>query len=334
MTDGIERASRLIDRFGRIHSYLRISVTDRCNLRCQYCMPAEGIAVKAKSELLSYEEILRVAKVFVRLGVNKIRITGGEPLVRQDLEHLIEGLSKLKGLEHIAMTTNGVLLAKKAAALKKAGLNSINISLDSLKAESFREITLRDDFHKVIAGIDEAEHCAFAPLKLNVVVMKGRNENEIVSFVDFVKNRALNVRFIEYMPFKDNRWDESMVYSFAQMKAEIEKSFQLEALPGQKSDVAKDFRIVDGRGTVSFITSMTESFCSSCNRLRMTADGSVKSCLFYDAEVNLKEKLRGGCSDEEIEEMILYALERKPEAHPPMEELALLSNRTMIEIGG
>ena len=324
----------LIDKFGRKHSYLRISVTDRCNLRCVYCMPPEGITLKKKNELLSFEEIVRVSRVFVEMGIDKIRITGGEPLVRHDLEALIAGLASLPGLKHLSMTSNAVLLAQKASALKKAGLQSINISIDSLRADRFKEITLRDDFDKVIAGIDAAESVGLSPIKLNVVVMKGRNDDEVLDFVDYVKDRDFNVRFIEYMPFKDNHWDAANVYSFSEMKEVIQTRYQLEPLKGLPSDVAKDFQIAGFKGKVSFISSMTDSFCSTCNRLRMTADGSIKSCLFYDAEISFKEKLRAGCSDLEIREMILYALANKPEAHPPMEELAEMSNRAMVEIGG
>ncbi len=324
----------LIDKFGRKHSYLRISVTDRCNLRCVYCMPPEGIPLKKKNELLSFEEIVRVARVFVEMGIDKIRITGGEPLVRHDLEALIAGLATLPGLKHLSMTSNAVLLAQKAAALKNAGLQSINISIDSLRSDRFKEIALRDDFDKVIAGIDAAESVGLSPIKLNVVVMKGRNHDEVLDFVDYVRDRDFNVRFIEYMPFKDNHWDAANVYSFGEMKEVIQTRYQLEPLKGLPSDVAKDFQIAGFRGKVSFISSMTDSFCSTCNRLRMTADGSIKSCLFYDAEISFKEKLRSGASDLEIREMILYALANKPEAHPPMEELAEMSNRAMVEIGG
>ncbi len=324
----------LVDRFGRKHSYLRISVTDRCNLRCTYCMPPEGISIKKKDQLLSYEEIYRVAKIFVSLGIEKIRITGGEPLVRHDLEILIESIASIPGLIELAMTTNAVLLSTKAKALKNAGLNSVNISLDSLRSDRFREITLRDDFAKVIAGIDAAEAAGFSPIKLNVVVMKGRNHDELLDFVDYVKNRNMNVRFIEYMPFKDNCWDESAVFSYKEMKLEIEKRYKLLPLDEKPGNVAKDFAIEGHSGRVSFISSMTDSFCASCNRLRMTADGSIKSCLFYDAEISMKESLRNNCSDSEIVEMIRYALANKPEAHPPMDELALMSNRAMVEIGG
>lgn len=324
----------LIDSFGRKHTYLRISVTDRCNLRCQYCMPAEGIQLKKRDELLSFEEIARVARIFVQSGIDKIRITGGEPLVRKDLEQLIAEIARLPGLKHLGMTTNAVLLAEKTEVLRKSGLQSLNISIDSLHADRFKEITLRDDFARVMAGIEAAQEAGFNPIKLNVVVMKGKNHDEVIDFVRYVYPRNLNVRFIEYMPFKDNCWDLEAVYSYKQMSEIIQEEFKLEPLSGHPSDVAKDFKLVGGRGVVSFISSMTDSFCSTCNRLRMTADGAIKSCLFYEPEINLREQLRSGCSDEQIEQLIVYALGKKPEAHPPMEELAQMSNRAMVEIGG
>ena len=323
----------LVDSFGRKHNYLRISVTDRCNLRCLYCMPAEGITRKPKKELLTYEEICRLARIFVSLGIEKIRITGGEPLVRPQIEVLVQELANIPGLKQLALTTNAVLLAQKAEILKGAGIQYINISLDSLEREKFRRITLRDEFDSVLAGIDAAQSCGFV-LKLNVVVMKGRNEEEILDFVHYVKDRPINVRFIEYMPFKGNSWDKDTLYPYKEIKELIEKDFALVPLEDASDDVAKNFHIGGHQGKVSFITSMTDSFCSSCKRLRLTADGSIKSCLFYDAEINLKDKLRNTCSDGDIEEMILYALLKKPESHPPVEELASKSNRAMVDIGG
>jgi GTP 3',8-cyclase len=326
--------NQLIDRFGREHTYLRISVTDRCNLRCVYCMPPEGIELKKKEEILSFEEIFRIARIFVEMGIKKIRITGGEPLVRKNLEQLFALLNDLPGLETLAITTNGVLLPGKVQALKQAGLRCVNISLDTLQPQRFKMLTLRDEWHPVMNGILAAEAENFDSLKLNVVVIKGQNDDEVIDFVDFVKNRRMNVRFIEYMPFKDNSWNSDGVFSYQEMRSQIEKSFTLEPLEGKAGDVAKDFRIKGHQGTVSFISSMTDSFCASCNRLRMTADGSIKSCLFYEPEVNLRQQLRRGCSDADLRSHILYALQMKPEAHPPMEELAGMANRAMVEIGG
>ncbi|MBY0358655.1 MAG: GTP 3',8-cyclase MoaA [Candidatus Obscuribacterales bacterium] len=324
----------LVDSFGREHTYLRISVTDRCNLRCIYCMPAEGIELRKKDQLLSFEEIERVARVFVEMGVDKIRITGGEPLVRKDLEELVLRLSALPGLKTLALTTNGVLLKEKIEVLKRNGLQALNISLDSLKKERFRELTLRDDWDKVMSGILAAEALGFEKLKLNVVIIRGKNCDEIVDFVEFVKDKALNVRFIEYMPFKDNQWNGDGVFTYAEMQQKIAEHYELIPLFGEPSEVAKNFGIKNHSGTVSFISSMSDSFCASCNRLRMSADGAIKSCLFYEPEINIREKLRAGCTDKDLQEMILYALKMKPEAHPPMEELAAMSNRAMVEIGG
>lgn len=326
--------NKLIDKFGRAHSYLRISVTDRCNLRCVYCMPPEGIDVRKKEEILTFEEIFRVARVFVEMGITKIRITGGEPLVRKDLDTLFAMLQPLDGLKTLALTTNGVLLAGQIERLKNAGLKCINISLDTLRSDRFLDLTLRDQWQPVMDGILAAAKAEFESVKLNVVVIKDRNSDELLDFVEFVKDRKMNVRFIEYMPFKDNDWDRSGVLSFAEMRTAIEQHYKLIPMTTKAGDVAKDFSIAGHTGTVSFISSMTDSFCASCNRLRLTADGSIKSCLFYEPEISFRQKLRSGCSDEDLRNIILYALDLKPEAHPPMEELAKMSNRAMVEIGG
>ncbi|MBX9878432.1 MAG: GTP 3',8-cyclase MoaA [Candidatus Obscuribacterales bacterium] len=326
--------NKLVDTFGRKHTYLRISVTDRCNLRCSYCMPPEGLNWKEKSEILTYEEIIRIARVFVDLGITKIRLTGGEPLVRKDLHVLIEHLSQLKGIQTIAMTTNAVLLSQQAPALKAAGLTALNISLDTLQKARFTEITKRDDYDNVMRGISAALDSGFAPLKLNVVVIKGFNNDELIDIVNWAKDKPINVRFIEYMPFKDNHWQPEGVFSYAEMREQLEQQFTLTLLEVEHGAVAKDFAIEGHIGTVSFVTSMTESFCHTCNRLRLTADGSVKSCLFYLPEVNLRDVLRRGITDEDLALMIQSAVLMKPEAHPPMEELASVANRSMIEIGG
>lgn len=326
--------NRLIDGFGRKHTYLRISVTDRCNLRCVYCMPHEGMIWKKKDQLLTYEEIIRVARVFVSMGIEKIRITGGEPLVRRDLEVLIEQLAQIEGVKTLAMTTNATLLAPKVEELRAAGLNALNISLDTFKPERFFEISRRNDLDSVLAGIEAALATGFSSLKLNVVVMAGVNDDEILDFVDFVRDKPMNVRFIEYMPFKDNQWNPARVLSYTDMLETIRTKYALAPIETEPSAVAKDFQLVDHTGTVSFITSMSDSFCSTCNRLRLTSDGSIKSCLFYPAEISLRDELRRRMTDKQLEEMILYALAQKPEAHPPAEEIAAADNRAMIEIGG
>lgn len=326
--------SQLIDTFGRKHTYLRISVTDRCNLRCIYCMPPDGVPLKAKDEILTFEEILRAARVFVGLGINKIRITGGEPLVRKNLDQLLAQLSQIPGLKTLAMTTNAVLLKEKVGVLRAAGLSAINISLDTLRRERFKDITLRDDFDAVVEGIEAALAARFESVKLNVVVMAGRNDDEILDFIEKYKHRNINIRFIEYMPFKDNRWEPESVFPYIKMKEQIESRYVLKPLKGHESDVAKDFAVEGYSCSVSFITSMTESFCGTCNRVRLTSDGSVKSCLFYKPEVNLRDALRTSADDAPVRDLILQSLAMKPEAHPPMDELADWENRSMVEIGG
>lgn len=324
----------LIDGFGRKHTYLRISVTDKCNLRCFYCMPVEGIVWKKKEELLDFEEIRRISEIFVKRGIEKIRLTGGEPLMRRDLPGLITMLSRIEGLKTIAMTTNATLLADYAERLKEAGVSALNISIDSLKRERFQNLTGRDQLDQVLRGLEEARRVGFDSIKLNVVAISGVNEDEVLDFVDYIKDTKMNVRFIEFMPFRDNNWQVDRVLTYAEMLATIGEKFELTLLETEDGAVARDYSIKGHEGTVSFVTSMTESFCSTCNRLRLTADGQVKSCLFFPAEVNLRDKMRRGATDAEIEEMIMYSLSQKPEAHPPAEEIASQLNRSMIEIGG
>lgn len=329
-----QRTNRLVDRFGRAHTYLRISVTDRCNLRCFYCMPLEGIAWKKKEEILNFDEIKLIAEIFAELGINKIRLTGGEPLVRKDLPVLVSMLDGVDGIETLALTTNAALLAPNAKLLKQCGIKQLNISLDSLKPERFEKITGRDEHKKVLDGIHASLEAGFQSLKLNVVAISGVNDDEVLDFIEFAYDKPINFRFIEFMPFKNNDWNISKVITARDMLEAISARYTLKPLETDPSAVAKDFAIEGGKGTVSFITSMSDSFCSTCNRLRLTADGSIKSCLFYPAETNVRGALRAGAGREEIEAMILDALDKKPEAHPPAEEIAAQENRSMIEIGG
>lgn len=326
--------NQLVDSFGREHTYLRISVTDRCNLRCQYCMPQEGLKWKKRSEILSYEEIEKLAAIFVSMGIKKIRLTGGEPLVRHDLITLVEKLAAIQGLETLAMTTNATLLAPQAKRLKELGLSAINISLDSFRRERLTEIARVDCYETVMAGVEAAIAAGFKSLKLNMVVIAGFNDDEVLDFARFAARHDINVRFIEFMPFKDNQWQPGKVVTYQQIKAKLEEEFKLVARESEPGAVAKDFAIEGGRGSLSFITSMSESFCATCNRLRITADGSVKSCLFYPAEINLRDSLRQNISISDLQGMILSCLAQKPEAHPPAEQIAAQENRAMIEIGG
>jgi len=333
-TARVQRTNRLVDRFGRKHTYLRISVTDRCNLRCFYCMPMEGIAWKKKEEILNFDEIKLVAEILADLGITKIRLTGGEPLVRKDLSVLVSMLDGIEGIETLALTTNAALLAQNAKLLKQCGIKQLNISLDSLKRERFEKITGRDEHQKVLDGVYASLDTGFQSIKLNVVTISGVNDDEILDFVEFAHDKPINVRFIEFMPFKNNDWNISKVISAREMLDTIATRFTLTPLETDPSAVAKDFAIEGGKGTVSFITSMSDSFCSTCNRLRLTADGSIKSCLFFPAETNVRSALRAGASRAEIEATILDALDKKPEAHPPAQEIASSENRSMIEIGG
>lgn len=325
----------LIDSYGREHSYLRISVTDRCNMRCVYCMPPQGIELKNKNEILTFDEIVRVSNIFARMGIKKIRLTGGEPLIRQDINRLIALLSKLQGIENIGMTTNGVLLQQNISLLKEAGLNKINISLDTLQRERFEKIALRQYYDQVFMGIQAALEAGFTPLKINVVVMKDVNDDELLDFVDFIRDKPINVRFIEYMPFKFNQWSAGGFISFKEMKEKIATRYTLIPIAQKdRSTIAKDFTIAGCIGSVSFITSISCNFCDTCNRIRLLADGSMKSCLFHSSEKNIRDVLRNNSDDEMIAEMIYDAILRKPIRHPDMNDLVKIENRSMIEIGG
>jgi molybdenum cofactor biosynthesis protein A len=326
--------STLIDRFGRRHNYLRISLTDRCNLRCTYCMPANGIAVAANDKLMTTPEIVTIARLLVERGVDKIRLTGGEPTLRRDLLPLIEQLRGIPGLRTLAMTTNGLTLAKDARALRDAGLDDLTVSLDTLRRLRFMEITRRDRFAEVEAGIAAALAAGFAPLKVNAVMMQGINEDELLDFVFLTRDQPIHVRFIEYMPFHGTGWNEAGLLPYQVMKARIAATYELTPLITAASAVGRDFIIPGHAGAVGFITSMTESFCAGCNRLRLTADGAIKSCLFSNGEVALLPALRAGADDGELAALVALALAGKPEKHPPMAELLAMDNRTMVAIGG
>lgn len=332
-------ADILTDRFGRLHQYLRISLTDRCNLRCFYCMPHEGMSFSDRDDLLSANEIIRVATTFVNLGVNKIRLTGGEPLVREDVFEIIQRLKVLNNLKMLALTTNGLLLKGNANSLKQAGIDVLNISLDTLDSKRFQDITKRDSFNTVMAGLEEALNTGFNALKVNVVVMKGINDDEVLNFVEFAKDKPLNVRFIETMPFQGNLWEPKSIVPYRDIMTEIEKYYSLTPVTTESSAVAKDFKLksLQGKnyqGTISFITSMTDSFCRSCNRIRITADGNIKSCLFSDNEVSFRDDLRAGMTETELQEKIRQSILQKQKEHEPVETLATISNRPMISIGG
>ncbi|KAM0942502.1 putative lyase [Dioscorea sansibarensis] len=325
----------LVDSFGRMHSYLRISVTERCNLRCQYCMPAEGVELTPNSRLLSRNEIIRLANIFVASGVNKIRLTGGEPTIRSDIEDICSQLSSLKGLKTLAMTTNGLILTRKLPKLIECGLNSINISLDTLVPAKFEFMTRRKGHNKVLESIDAAVDLGFRPVKVNCVVIRGVNDEEICDFVKLTRDRPINVRFIEFMPFDGNVWSSKKLVSYAEMMDRVRQQFNsIKRLKDHPTDTAKNFMIDGHCGTVSFITSMTENFCAGCNRIRLLADGNFKVCLFGPSEVSLRDPLRAGIDDLGLKEIIGAAIKRKKAAHAGMFDIAKTSNRPMIHIGG
>ncbi|KAJ1891707.1 Molybdenum cofactor synthesis protein 1 [Kickxella alabastrina] len=328
----------LSDLFGRFHNYLRISVTERCNLRCQYCMPEEGIDLTENDKLLTTEEIIRVAKIFVQQGVDKIRLTGGEPTVRKDIVELIQGLNELRplGLRKIAITTNGIALRRKLPLLRSAGLDGLNISLDTRDPRKFELFTRRKGGAHVLQAIAEAGKLGFQFVKVNVVVMRGMNEDEVPAFVEMTHDEELDVRFIEYMPFDGNQWGQKKMVGYRDMLDSLRKIYgdNIEQLPLEDNHTTKGYRIKGYRGQFGFITSMTHSFCSTCNRVRVMADGNLKVCLFGNTEISLRDLLRSGSSDAEIVSTISQAIKRKQRAHAGIDILSQLPNRPMIKIGG
>jgi cyclic pyranopterin phosphate synthase len=330
---GTSTTAPLVDGFGRVHRDLRISVTDRCNFRCTYCLPEEGIDWLPRSELLTYEEIERIARVFVtRFGFESIRITGGEPTVRARLPLLIEKLAPLGA--DLSLTTNGASLALLAADLRHAGLERINVSLDSLRRDRFEQITRRDAFDAVLAGIDAAVAVGLDPVKVNVVVTRGVNDDEVVDFARFGRERGLTVRFIEFMPLDgSNAWQREQIVTRDEIVARIGEVFPLEPV-GRGSDPAERFRYLDGAGEVGVIGSVSDPFCGSCDRVRLTAEGELRSCLFALDEHDLRGLLRGGAGDDDLAAVIERAVAAKWAGHHIGRETFVRPPRSMSQIGG
>jgi len=326
----------LSDRFNRTISYLRISVTDRCNFRCVYCMPAEGVDLVAREELLTFEEIARVAAVGATLGLTKIRLTGGEPTVRRDLPRLVELLASIPGIREISMTTNAARLAELAAPLKAAGLARVNISLDTLRRDRMAEIARRDFHDQVMAGIDAAMENGLTPLKFNAVVMRGVNDDELCDLLAFAHSKGAQMRFIEYMPMGLARFDEhNKLVAAAEMRERLAARFDL--APQASADPHDPARIWICRKTgarAGFITSMSEHFCDGCNRMRLTAEGGLRPCLHQNAEVDVRDLLRGGASDEEIADAYRRAANLKWAGHHMNDVIPLFSAKEMVAIGG
>ncbi|HRF59384.1 MAG TPA: GTP 3',8-cyclase MoaA [Fimbriimonadaceae bacterium] len=323
----------LVDKFGRRHDYLRVSLTDRCNFRCLYCMPEAGVEWKERSEILTLEEIERVVALFGRLGVRKVRLTGGEPTIRKGLVDLVSRLGKIPGIEEIHLTTNGFLLADLAGPLRDAGLCGVNVSLDSLQRDRFEEITQRDALDRVLAGIDGAVASGIAT-KLNVVVIPGMNEDELADFVRFGARHGVQVRFIEFMPFFGNPWRPDRVMGLREIRARIEEQWRLRPLARGPHAVAQEFAVEGLPTSIGFVASMTDSFCESCNRLRITADGRFKTCLFLPTQSSLRDRMRAGADDDALARAVRADLRTKWRAHPPMDRWDRLDPLSMVEIGG
>ena len=328
---------QLIDSFGRVHNNLRISVTDRCNIRCFYCMPAEDVVFMQRGQLLSYEEIERFVRAVVPLGIDKIRLTGGEPLVRNDLPVLVQKLASIDGIRDIGLTTNGILLADLAQPLFDAGLRRINISLDALNAVRFEEITRRGGFEKVIAGIHAAQRAGFDPVKINAVSIRGVTEEEIVPFGRFARETGAEVRFIEYMPLDaDNAWEREKVLFASEIIDVLSREIMpLTPLDGQDPAApASDFQFDDGIGRIGFIASVSQPFCESCNRFRLTADGKLRNCLFSLEETDIRSLLRNDGTDEQIVAAARECVSAKWEGHEINTARFVQPERPMYSIGG
>lgn len=328
---------RLKDSYGRAIRDLRISVTDRCNFRCFYCMPTEAMEWKPKPEILSYEEIIQLAEIFVGLGVNKLRVTGGEPMVRRDLESLIERLAQIEGLEDLAMTTNAHFLRGRAKALKDAGLQRITISLDSLEPERFALLTGRNELKQVLDGIDAALEAGLAPVKVNSVVIRGINDDQAINFAAFARDKGVHVRFIEFMPLDNGKvWRREMIVPGEEVRQKINAVYPLEpVISGNLSETARRWRFADGApGEVGFINPVTQPFCGHCSRIRLTADGMIRTCLFSNVEHNIKALLRRGAPIEELLDFIVATIEKKEDRHHINDPEFVQPLRTMSCIGG
>lgn len=370
----------LVDTFGRRHNYLRISITERCNLRCKYCMPSEGVPLTPSNQLLQTDEMTRLVKLFASAGVDKVRLTGGEPTVRKDIIPLIQGIKDVRGINDICITSNGLALMRKLTGLVEAGLTGLNLSLDTLVDGKFVLITRRNGLSAVLKSLHRALDIRkemislasglpitaktnellsdktidyitsggdFKPLsvKLNVVIMKNVNDDEILEFVNFSKDHDIEVRFIEYMPFDGNKWSLNKLVPWQTIAKEIENAHG-KLLPSnglvdkdgilshRPGETAKVFRIAGFKGRIGFITSMTSDFCSSCNRLRITSDGNLKVCLFGEEEVSLRDLMREGLNDSQLIDEIDKAVKQKKEKHADLDTLKNSKNRAMILIGG
>jgi cyclic pyranopterin phosphate synthase len=330
------RRDPLVDGHGRRISDLRVSVTDRCNFRCQYCMPAEGLPWLERAEVLRFEEIERLVGLMATMGVEDVRLTGGEPLVRRDFPVLAEMLARIDGLRDLSITTNGYLLERDAAALAAAGVRRVNVSIDSLQRDRFFQITRRDSLPQVLRGLDAvARQPELRPVKVNAVALRGFTEQEALPFAEFARQRDFQVRFIEFMPLDaDHAWSADRVLTGEELRRIIHSIHPLEELPREPSATARVFRFADGQGEIGFVSPVSEPFCADCNRIRLTADGKLRTCLFSLGETDLRGPMRAGAGDDELETVIRDAVWRKELKHHVGEEGFRQPPRTMSAIGG
>jgi cyclic pyranopterin phosphate synthase len=326
----------LVDAHGRAITDLRVSVTDRCNFRCRYCMPAEGMPWLDRSEILSFEEITRLVQILARLGITDVRLTGGEPLARREFPKLVAMLSAIEGIEDLSVTTNGYLLERDAAALVEAGIDRVNVSIDSLARDRFHEITRRDALPQTLRGLEAiAAYPEVRPIKVNAVAMRDFTEDEVERFCQLARSTDYQVRFIEFMPLDGDRaWTPDMVLTGDEIRALIEARYPLEPLRREPHATARVYRFADGAGEIGFINPVSEPFCGDCNRIRMTADGELRTCLFSMHETDLREPLRDGSSDADLERIIRDAVWRKELKHHVNEPGFRAPPRTMSAIGG
>lgn len=328
----------LVDSYGRRIKSMRISITDKCNFRCTYCMPAEGLPWLKKAEILSYEEIVRLSRIAVNIGIEQIRLTGGEPLVRRDVPELVHQLRQIPGLRSLSLTTNGILLKQQAAALAEAGLTRINVSLDSLVREKFAQLTRRDQIDRVLEGLTELEkYPSIHPIKINAVAIRGYSEEEVLDFVRFARNKAYVMRWIEFMPLDaDQVWRKEDILTGDEIKTIVEEKYGPLVLitTGDPSETARRYTFSDGIGEVGFINPVSEPFCSSCDRIRLTADGQLRTCLFATEETDLRAVIRSDADDDAIAQVLRQAVWHKELKHYIGDKRFKRANRSMSMIGG
>ncbi|NQT46263.1 MAG: GTP 3',8-cyclase MoaA [Candidatus Omnitrophica bacterium] len=326
---------KLIDKYNRRVDYLRISVTDRCNLRCVYCLPGCGIDNKSHDDLLTFEEIVRIAGIAAQMGINKVRLTGGEPLVRKNLAVLVKMVAEIEGIDEISMTTNGILLKDYAHQLKRAGLKRVNVSLDTLRGDRFKDVTRFGELRDAMEGIEAALDAGLHPVKINVLLLAGVNDDEITDFLRLTIDRPLHVRFLEFMPITGNEfWSEKRFLSCKEAMDICNRFGRVESANVSGNGPARNFRIENASGTFGFIAALTDKFCSACNRLRLTSDGHLKGCLHSDLKVNLRDPLRNGADEGILKHLIRLVVDTKPREHSLTGDFVEASEYLMSQIGG